>query len=320
MAEKLFTYGPSNVDQLLTTTLSAVRKTLSDSVFTGIPAFMWLLQKGRKTEDGGATIVQPLMYGKNTTAKSYSGYGIIDTTPQDGLTAAQYEWKQYAATITISGREEMQNRGDKAKVKLLESKVKQAEMSLRDKMDQNIWATAQGLSTDFLPIPLIVDASTSIGDISKSANTWWRGQAVTGGSFNAQGLSDMRNLYNTLKNQGVDQTPPDAVFSTQTVFEYYEGQLQPQQRFEDSKMASAGFENLKYKAAMFTFDSNVPSGKLYMLNSKHMSLVVHPERDFVNTPFVKPENQDAKVAQILFMGALVSDNIRRNGVISSITA
>ena len=100
---QLFTYGPSNVDALLSTTLSAVRNKFADNIFTKIPLFMWLKSKAKITEDGGASLVVPLMYGKNTTAKSYSGYGIIDTTPQEGLTAAQYIWAQYAATVTIFG-------------------------------------------------------------------------------------------------------------------------------------------------------------------------------------------------------------------------
>ena len=38
-----------------------------------------------------------------------------------------------------------------------------------------------------------------------------------------------------------------------------------------------------------------------------MKLVVHRDANFEVTDFVKPENQDAKVAQILFMGNLTCD-------------
>src|SRR3990167_1316058 len=122
-----FTYGPANVDALLSTTLSAVRKKFADNIFTKIPLFMWLKSKARITEDGGASLVVPLMYAKNSTAKSYSGYGTIDVTPQEGLSAANYRWAQYAATVTISGLEErVQNVGDKAVIKLLDAKITQA--------------------------------------------------------------------------------------------------------------------------------------------------------------------------------------------------
>lgn len=315
----LFTYGPSNVDSLLSTTLSAVRKKMADNIFTRIPLFNWLKQKSKITENGGASVVCPVMFGKNSTAKPYSGYGIIDTTPQEGMTAAQYAWKQYAATVSISGLEEQQNRGDKAIIKLLEAKVKQAEMSLRDKLDVDMWATSTATNA-ILALPTIVDTTTSIGDISKSSNSWWQAQVTASGSFAARGLSDLRSLWNTIINNSVDGRSGDFICSAQSPYEFYEGTLQPQQRFDNAAMASAGFETLKYKSAIWTFDTNTPSGNLFVLQSGNLELVVSSGRDFVNSPFIKPANQDAKVSQILLMCALVSDNIRRLGKLTGITA
>lgn len=317
---KLFSYGPSNVDALLSTTLSAVRKKFSDNIFTRIPLFMWLKTKARMTEDGGASIVVPLMYGKNTTATAYAGYGLLDTTPQEGLSAAQYQWAQYSASISISGLEErVQNKGDKAVIKLLESKTSQAEMSLRDRMDIDMWASST-VSPKVLALPTIVDTTTSIGDVSKSSNSWWQAQVTASGSFAARGAADMRSLYNSIMNQSMDNSGPDFVCSTQSVYEFYEASLQPQQRFTDDKMAGAGFENLRYKGATCTFDGNVPSGALFMLRSDNLKLVTNSATNFITTPFIKPENQDAKVAQILWAGQLVSDNNRKLGKLTGITA
>lgn len=282
--------------------------------------FYWLNTKARVSQNGGASVVVPLMYGKNTTAKAYSAYGIIDTTPQEGITAAQYQWAQYADSISISGLEEMQNQGELAVIKLLEAKVKQAEMSLRDRLDIDLWATSQAANLGILNIPSVVDTTTTVGNISKSSNSWWQCQTVASGSFAARGLSDMRNLYNTIMNQSLDNSAPDFIISDQNSYQYYEGLLQPQARFTDMKLADGGFENLKYKAAAYTFDGNTPSGKLYMLRSENLNLVVHSKRNFVNSPFVKPSNQDAKVAQILWMGQVVSDNIRKLGSLTGITA
>lgn len=317
---KVFSYGPSNVDALLSSTLSAVRKKFADNIFTRIPLFMWLKTKAKISEDGGASLVVPLMYGKNTTAKSYAGYGILDTTPQEGLTAAQFQWAQYAVSVTISGLEErVQNVGDKAIIKLLDSKVKQAEMSLRDKLDVDMWASTTS-GTNILALPTIVDTSTSIADVSKSSNSWWQAQVTASGSFAARGLADMRSLYNTIMNQSMDNSGPDFVCSTQAVYEFYEAALQPQQRFTNDKMAGAGFENLIYKGATCTFDGNAPSGTLFMLRSENLKLATSKGTNFITTPFIKPENQDAKVAQILWAGQLASDNIRKLGKLTSITA
>ena len=102
--------------------------------------------------------------------------------------------------------------------------------------------------------------------------------------------------------------------------QFYEADLQPQLRYQDSKLADAGFENLKYKGAVFTFDSNVPTETLFMLRSENLKLVTHSATNFITTPFIKPENQDAKVAQILWAGQLVSDNNRKLGKLTGVTA
>lgn len=316
----LFTYGPSNVDALLSTTLSAVRRKFADNIFTKIPLFMWLKSKAKLTEDGGASLVVPLMYGKNSTAKSYSGYGLIDTTPQEGLTAAQYKWAQYAATITISGLEErIQNQGDKAVIKMLEAKIKQAEMSLRDKLDIDMWASAV-TGTNINTLTTIVDTTTSIGDIAKSSYSWWQAQVTASGSFAARGLADMRNLYNNISNQSLSGGAPDFICADQTAYQFYEATLQPQLRFSDSKMADAGFENLRYKGATMTYDPNTPAGTMDMLSSDSIKLVTSKGTNFITTPFIRPTNQDAKTAQILWAGQLASDNIRRLGKLTGITA
>ena len=315
----LFTYGTTNVDSLLATTLSAIRKTLQDAIFQKIPLFMWLDSKQRLSQAGGASIITPLMFGKNTTAGAYSGYGTLDTTPQEGITAAQWRWKQYFTSISISGSEEMQNAGENGLIRLLEAKVKQAELSLRDRLGIDAWAATQ-VSSRLEALPVVVATANSVADISQTANSWWQAQVTASGSFAAQGLSDMRLLFNNIAKQSLSGGAPDYLCGTQSVYEFYEGSLQPQQRFSDSKMASAGFQNVNYKGATFTWDPNVPSGNLFMLSSDALSLVVHSQRNFVTTPFVKPSNQDARVAQILWMGNVVCDNIRRLGKLTGLTA
>jgi hypothetical protein len=80
-------------DSVLSTTLANYEKKLSDNIFKSTPLLSKLLSTGnKKMIDGGTQIVKPLMYGTNSTVGWYSGYGIIDTTPQDGITAASYNY------------------------------------------------------------------------------------------------------------------------------------------------------------------------------------------------------------------------------------
>lgn len=58
---------------------------------------------------------------------------------------------------------------------------------------------------------------------------------------------------------------------------------------------------------------------MLFLNLDFLELVIDSQTDFITTPFVRPENQDAKVAQILFMGNLTCSNRRKQGMIYGIT-
>lgn len=67
-------------------------------------------QKGKvKTFDGGQAIVQEIEYSENGTFKRYSGYDILNISPSDVFTAAQYPIAQAAVAVSISGLEMLQN-------------------------------------------------------------------------------------------------------------------------------------------------------------------------------------------------------------------
>src|SRR5258708_5664601 len=104
MADTVFSYGPSNVTSLLATTLPAHSRQMADNIFTAVPLLAFLALKNRITEDGGSTLVRPVMYSKNSTAKSYAADDVLDTTIQDPFTAAQWQWRQYAASVSVTGR------------------------------------------------------------------------------------------------------------------------------------------------------------------------------------------------------------------------
>jgi len=76
-------------DALLSTTLSAYQKTLFDNIFKDSAFLSYLrMSDAVMKQDGGERMAMPLMYGTNNTVQTHSGYEVIDTTPQDGITTA----------------------------------------------------------------------------------------------------------------------------------------------------------------------------------------------------------------------------------------
>ena len=309
----------ANFDALLSTTLANYRDQLTDNIFTARPLTYFLQDKGRmRMLNGGTKIVEPLIYGTNATVGSYSGYDSIALTAQAGITAAEYDWKQYAASIAISGIEEAKNNGEQEIINLLEAKIMQAEESMREGFNQMFYADGTGNSgKDWNGLGNLVEASGTVGGINRATagNEYWRSyEENTGGALT---LAVMATAYNSVS---VGNDHPDMVLTTQTLFEKYEALLQPQLRYTDTKTADAGFQNLLFKAAPVVYDEHCTAGVVYFLNSKYLTLVGHSGKWFEQTAFVRPEDLDARYALIMCYGNLTCRNAAKQGKLTARTA
>lgn len=355
---------PSSVtdsyDALLSSTLRNYQPKLRDNITRGNKVLAWLDSKGRfRKISGGHQIAEPLMHQQNATADIYKGYGLLDTTPQDGITTAFFDWSQLSTSITISRLEERQNTGKAKILDLLQAKTMQAEVSVKELLNNCLVsgkfnataAQSQVLArtgrldsgaTGPLPIGNIIDVtvgrSVSVGNINGGTYSFWRNKARTGGTASFVGYrNDLNRLYNTC-SQGVGGSP-DLLIGTQTAWEtYWLGLTTAERYIVDSKKSLdtlGGADALAFRGAQFIWDEVVPdpdtvgnvvdstgtntSATVYMINSEALSFVTDSATDFITTDFTRPENQDAKVAQIMWMGALTVNNRRKLGVLSAIS-
>lgn len=317
-----------NVGVLLSTTLKKYRKTLVDNIHKSNAVLTQLKDNGGyRTEDGGERIVEPLMYGKNSTAKSYDGYEALDTTPQTGIDSAEFNWKQNSVSISISGKELRQNSGSSRIINLLESKITQAEMSLKEEISRQLFTDGTGNGAkDITGLAAMVAASGTYGGVNSSTYTWWR--ASVDSTSTANTLALMRTAYNNASVGGRDT--PTLIVTSQTLFEAYEASFTnvaisgggshfstPSEGRK--KLADGGFQTLEFKGVPIVWDEQCPAGSMYFLNAKHMKIVAHKDADFETTDFVKPENQDAKVAQIIWMGNLTCNRRKSFSLLSNKT-
>lgn len=348
-------------DALLSSTLNAYAAgtELFDNIFKESAFLAFMRQSNAvKKQDGGERIALPLMFGKNETVKSYSGYETLDTTPQEGMTTAFYEWKELAGTISISRKEERQNSGEARIINLLESKIKQAEMSMSEELNtQLLQGTVSGATfvpgnsaKDMYPLGYFLrkanatDPTTggNVGNISGATESWWRHKTAVadsastdaGNSFalsvtSYAGLkAAMHRMYNYCGRGGGGF--PDLCIADQVTFETYENALDQQVRYTNQSMGDMGFDTIKVKGATAVWDELVPDidngdtdtsddGTAFFINTKFYHLVIDSMTDMVVTPFIEPENQTAKTAKILFMGNAAVSNLRKHGVLYAIS-
>lgn len=205
-----------------------------------------------------------------------------------------------------------------------------------------------------LPLPVLIDAnparSVSIGEINGATDTWWQNQAraFSGTTFKSY-LQQKNRLYNDCSKGILGH--PDLIVSDQLTWELYWSSLEHKERYiiNDQRtidvLGGAQEDMLKFRGAVHIWDEVVPdvgtstaipetevgagdgvgtygvagtNGTEYFLNSEAMEYIVHTARDMVTTPFLKPVNQDARMAHILHMCQVTITNRRKLGVMYDI--
>lgn len=343
--------GPSSLtldyDAVLSTTLFNYRKTIEDNI-SKINALMYYLMN--KTEGGykkidsiGDRMQVGLMYELGQ-ADSYSGYDVLDVTPMDGVTSAFWDWRQASVPIAISGLEMKKNKGEAKIVSLLETKTKQAEMGIQEFFNKRLLVGAGGSTittaytspvngSQFIdPLPLLIQkdptGSSVVGNINQQGQSWWRNRVSDCGSGATTFAGFMKKLR-TLRLQ-CSRGPgggPDLHFTDENMYTLYESALAEKHQNPSYQKADIPFDNVGFYGKPVTHDEILPNwdggsetvsasdGTWLMLNSQFIEVQVDAETDFAPTPFTKPENQDGKVAHILWLGGIGMSNRRKQGVL-----
>ena len=327
---------PVDWDSMLSTTMHNYHRQLTDNIFQGRPLLNFMMSKGRvRKVNGGISIVEPLIYAEGE-AGSYSEWQQLTVTPQEGISAAQFPWRQLYATIAISGLEEAQNNGKEQVLSLLEAKVMQAEETLKNRLSKQLYGTqaSPDPTKDFLSLDAVIDSTGAIGGIDPVANTWWKSVETAVGAVDGTGLEKaLAAAYHSSSDSGSDRV--DAIFTGQGVYEFYESTLTPQVRYTDTKSANLGFMNLLFKQTPIYWDFDCPAGFAYGINSKYVGLVFHSQRYFAQTPFSKGLSEsiasahatsglasavDARYSFITAYGNLTTRQRRRHFKLTGISA
>lgn len=307
-----------NIGEIVATTLRNRSGKLADNVLNHNALFARLNRKGNvHPADGGREIVEELEYAENGTAAWYSGYEILDTTPQEVFDAATYDWKQLAGTVTISGLEEIKNSGKGRIINLLEKRIKNLEKTLKNSAATAVYAdgTTDTKSLGGLQLLIADDptASSSIGGINQSTYSFWQNQYSAAAATSSGNIGSRMNTMWLSCIRGTDK--PDFITADSVMYTHFEESLQQYQRFQDASMAEQGFESLKYKTADVFYDDQCPASHMYFVNTDYIYLRPHPKRQFVPLDERNSINQDAMVIPVVWAGNMTCSNRSLQGVI-----
>jgi len=288
---------------------------LHDAIFDSNPFLKRILASGSYISvPGGTTIDVPLNYAVASANGWFNASETLDTSDSENMTCAKYTWCQLYAGVTISDVEESQNGGAAGIIKLLASKMKIAEKTIKDTLGTGLYSDGTNTKS-IVGLADLVAVNQTVGQISQTTNSWW--QAKLDSTTTTLSLSAMNAVY---EDASVDSEKPTVGLTTRSIYGYYYNLLTPVQRFMDDGTAKGGFSNLMFNGIPIISDSHCTSASLYFINEKHVGLYYHPDWDFRFQDFERPVNQQLRVGRFLWMGALGSSNNRLHGRLSAITA
>jgi hypothetical protein len=244
------------------------------------------------------------------------------------LSAAEFDWRQVAVAVTISGLEKLQNSGRDAMINLLKARIKNAERTIANNMSEDIYSdgTADGSKQIGGLQHLIADDPTTgtVGGINRANFSFWQNQ-VYDGSSDGGGAMSATNVLAHMTNlwleccRGTDK--PDLIVCENTSFSFFMQSMQNIQRIASSDVATSGFQTLKFITADVVLDGGyggqLPTGaaKQYFLNTDYIRLRAHKDRNLVPlSPDRHSVNQDATVRLIGWAGNLTLSNAFTQGV------
>lgn len=315
------------LSELVTTTLEYRTKPIRDAITDNIPLIKRLDSKGNAQPfPGGRTIIEPIDYIDNATYTRYTGYENINVTPQDVITGAEFQLKQAAMSVSMSGTEQLQNSGSKESfLNWLEARVKNAERSFMNALDADLWSSGTasgGKQIGGMQLLISDDATGTVGGIVAGSNTFWQNQFY---DFSTNSLtasaSTIQRAMNTLwLNCTRNNDQPDLIFADNTYFVYFEESLQAIQRLTSAEKGKAGFGGYAYKSAEVIpaggMSGNCPSAHMYFVNTDYIHYRPHADRNVeVIGGDRESTNQDAFVRLIGWAGNLTVSNRRMQGVI-----
>lgn len=330
-------FANSSVTDIIATTIQQRSRELADNVTNNNALLRRLKKKGNvRTFSGGNVILEEIMYGDSSSvnANSYSGYEILNIAPNSPISAAQYGISQYAAAITMSGLEMLQNSGKEQMIDLMEGRVKVAESQLQNRISQDLYLSGTGNGgKDLTGLGAAVpDAPSSgtYGGIDRATWSFWQSSKYAGVADGGAAVSaaNIQQYMTTLALRLVRGTnKADLIVADTTYYSLYVSSLQAIQRIASEDEAGAGFSSLKFygggtsadvvlDGGIYKVTTGATSAHMWFLNTDYIFFRPHSDRNFVPIGGERQAvNQDAVVKLIGWAGNLTTSGSMFQGVL-----
>ena len=309
---------------------SMKKKEASDIYFKTSFLLDYLMKKKNglfELVNGGERFRLPLEYDESNGG-SYLRSDTLSSDDKEIINAAYFYAKHYYGNATIMREDELKNEGPYAEVKLVTSKISNAQKTCANWLAKDIYANAVDSAKSLTGVTAMTmgATSTAYGGVAESdlvssdGSKYWK--AVNTTTTEGITLPVIRTLASTAKIYDGPGGKPNLGTLPEALFNIVAGILQVQQRFvTESDSVKAGFMHLVFENKIIAADDFCPSGYLFLFNTEHIGFHIYKNSYFVRTPWMDllPNRIPAKTMDILWDGNIVTNNRKAHAAHSNLS-
>lgn len=309
-----------NLGLMASTTLQNYRDTMVDNIFKENVLLNHLKENGGvEYKDGGRQLVVPLMYGVSSAVQWFNGTDTLDLTYQTGIEAATYDWAMLNVSVVLTKEEELKNSGKSQIIDLLKAKIMQAENSIKERLNNDLFNGAGSTSKEIDGLDTAIGTGT-YGGIAGGTYSWWQSYVESTGT--GLTVAQIRKATNTV-NLGQGGGKVSMIITTQLLHEKYESLLTATLQYnttttkEMKRLGDAGFYALGFRGTPVVYDEQATAGVVYFINTDNLKLVIHKDADFKVVKKAEPSDQHVSVQHIM---AMLQLTVNRRKSLGKLTA
>ena len=284
---------------------SVTRHKIVPSVVEGIVNGNVLLMRTltNSKEWSGESLKRPLMYAKNTSGGSYSGFDTFSTAQVDTRVLMAFDPRQNYQSVVLSNLDLAVNATQERVLDLLKVEMETAQVSMLDRLGDQIYGDGTGNSNkDFLGLNTMVDDGTvtsTYGNLTRASYPTPLNSSVTA-SVGAITRARMATAFDAATH---GHQEPTLIITDKTTWSYIESLYAStirtnyteaaytyvtKDRYNTTKdkatlRGEVGFKALNFRGTPIVADEKCTSGYIYFLNENYLEWygLKHPQHEAI---------------------------------------
>lgn len=323
---------------ILASTLRVLARDAKDSTFRAI-ALLDAVQRAGNIEEvsGGSYVDIPLVLTDHSTITQLSsGYESVSLAVKDIMRTGSSSWCDAVAPIVITKKEELSNKGERALVKIAETRMKQVVGMLQREVNKQICAGNSTILTDlqtlngavsggFLHAATFGTQTGTVQGVSKASfPTSYQNQFIDAGGTLT--INEMQQLLVQTKVFG-PEGDVDIVLASPNSYSAYRSLLEDNERYTSIKEMQdmSGRLALVFGGAAVYIEpslsgvngSNGNPLSMYFLNSRLFNLYTDPDAFFEVEAMQAIPGYASMAANIMVRVQLTASNLSGHGILTN---